>query len=192
MEQDDSITSTGNFEQFQDLFRRNHKFLCMVALNHVNDKYIAEDIVQEFFINFWQRKNTIQLKGTFEAYARRAVKYSSIDYVRKQEVTSRRTAALPQMEEGYDPQAETESAELKYSKYLRILEMVLQLPEDRRRIFIMHAMDGLSHSQIADQLGISVNTVKTQLRRAYFSIRSKAIILLLFILLMYVFISRYQ
>lgn len=169
---------TPNFGEFEELFRKNHKFLCLIAFNYVNDKYLAEDIVQDFFISFWQKQDTIVLKGSFEAYARQAVKYRSIDYIRKQEVNIRRMSELPSEPEGYELDEDMEKLSMEQERHLRILELIEKLPEDRRRIFILHAMEELNHPQIAKKLNISVNTVKTQLYRAYKALRSKAILLI--------------
>jgi len=167
--------------EFEVLFRKNHKFLCMVAMNYVHDPYIAEDVVQDFFISYWQRRDIVQLNTSFEAYARRAVKYKSIDYLRKTAITEKLNTKLTIIEE----QAvlhQQEDQELQHERYIKIMEMIQSLPQDRRNIFILHAMEKLSYMQIAEKQNISINTVKTQLRRAYTALRSKTLVLLMGIL----------
>ncbi|WP_449438690.1 RNA polymerase sigma factor [Pedobacter steynii] len=63
--------------------------------------------------------------------------------------------------------------------YAQIIEVVDSLPTDRKNVFLLHAVDRLSYAQIADKLNISINTVKTQLRRAYMYLRDKLHLLLL-------------
>ncbi|RAJ35729.1 RNA polymerase sigma-70 factor [Pedobacter cryoconitis] len=167
--------------EFEGLFRKNHKFLCMVAMNYVHDPYIAEDVVQDFFISYWQRRDIVQLNTSFEAYARRAVKYKSIDYLRKTAITEKLNIKLTIIEE----QAvlhQQEDQELQHQRYIKIMEMIQSLPQDRRNIFILHAMEKLSYMQIAEKQNISINTVKTQLQRAYTALRSKTLGLLMGIL----------
>jgi RNA polymerase sigma factor (sigma-70 family) len=60
--------------------------------------------------------------------------------------------------------------------------MIQSLPPDRRKIFMLHAMDKLSYAQIAEKQSISINTVKTQLKRAYNALRTKTLGLLMGIL----------
>ncbi len=72
--------------------------------------------------------------------------------------------------------------ESKISKVMKLLE---QLPEIRRKIFISHVIDNNSYSEIAENQNISINTVKTQMKRSYSFIREKmdtCIILLTFTL----------
>jgi len=173
--------SAVNIDQFELLFRSNHKFLCMIAMQYVQDHFVAEDLVQEFFLDFWQRRQSITINGSFEAYARRAVKYKSIDYLRKGAVEEKRNGRLQVTvpEEAADVAAETEALELQHRRYLEIKDRIQELPEERRRIFMMHALEELSYAQIAEKKNVSVNTVKTQLRRAYMALRNKTVVLLM-------------
>jgi RNA polymerase sigma-70 factor (family 1) len=168
-----------SINEFEVLFRKNHKFLCMVAMNYVHDQFIAEDVVQDFFINYWQRRDLLQLNTSFEAYARNAVKYKSIDYLRKTAIAEKLNTTLTIIEEQKVLHQEQEDQELQHQRYIKIIEMIQSLPQERRNIFILHAMDKLSYTQIAEKQRISINTVKTQLRRAYTTLRSKTLGLLI-------------
>ncbi|ALL06787.1 hypothetical protein AQ505_15580 [Pedobacter sp. PACM 27299] len=171
-----------NIDEFEVLFRRNHKFLCMIAMDYVHDQFIAEDLVQEFFINYWQRKDLVKFSSSFEAYARRAVKYKSIDYLRKIATAQKRNTMLAISEAQLAIADDTEDQDLQQQRYIKIIEMIQSLPEERRKVFMLHAMDKLSHAQIAEKQSISINTVKTQLRRAYAALRTKTLGLLIGIL----------
>lgn len=170
-----------NIDEFEVLFRKNHKFLCMIAIDYVHDQFIAEDLVQEFFINYWQRRDLINLTTSFEAYARRAIKYKSIDYLRKTAIAEKRNTELTILEE-QQAILEEEDQELQHQRYIKIIEMIQSLPPDRRKIFMLHAMEKLSYAQIAEKQSVSINTVKTQLKRAYNALRTKTLGLLMGIL----------
>ena len=170
---------------FEVLFHKYFRLLCVVAMRHVHDTQVAEDIVQEFFISYWQRREEIKLSTNFQSYASRAVKYSAIDHVRKKGVDDNHARSLVS-EEIYDPQEETELSDLKYSKYIRILEMISGLPEARRKILMMHAVERLSYAEIARRQNVSINTVRTQLSRAYAALRMHALVL--FLMLLYYFL----
>jgi len=162
--------------EFETMFRRNHQFLCAVALQYVHDQFTAEDVVQDFFIDFWQRRHTIQLTTGFEAYARRAVKYKCIDFLRKSAVTEKRNSILAALEEEQEDNDEPEYNEIRHQRYIKIVELIQKLPENRQNIFIMHAVDKMSYAEIARRRNISINTVKTQLSRAYSALRNLAIL----------------
>lgn len=171
-----------NIDEFEVLFHKNHKFLCMLAMDYVHDQFIAEDLVQEFFINYWQRRELVKLNTSFEAYARRAVKYKSIDYLRKMATAQKHQTMLTISEEQLAILEDPEAQDFQQQRYIKIVEMIQSLPEERRKIFMLHAVDKLSHAQIAAQQSISINTVKTQLRRAYTALRTKTLGLLMGIL----------
>lgn len=62
-----------SLEQFELLFKEHFKQLALLAYSVVKDKDVARNIVQEFYLKFWQTQHTIQLKGPFETYAALAV-----------------------------------------------------------------------------------------------------------------------
>ena len=175
MEGEDSKTL--NIDEFEAMFRRNHQFLCAVAMQYVHDQFAAEDMVQDFFIDFWQRRHTIQLTSSFEAYARRAVKYKCIDFLRKSAVTEKRNLMLAVLEEEQEHNDEVEYNEIRHQRYIKIVELIQKLPKNRQNIFIMHAVDKMSYADIAKKQNVSINTVKTQLSRAYSVLRKHTVLI---------------
>ena len=65
---DQGITET----IFESLFRLHYEMLCEHAFIFVRDNQTADDIVQEFFIKFWEKREKLTIKGSFQSYARRA------------------------------------------------------------------------------------------------------------------------
>lgn len=173
-----------NQEAFEELFLKNHKFLCMIALKHVNDPYVAEDIVQEFFIDFWERRDVIQLHTSFEGYASRSVRNKAISWLRKNETAARRVNDynFPVSE---DPIELAGEAAHREDLELQILKLIDQLPPERKKIFLLSTAGNLTYAQIAESLGISINTVKTQIVKAYSFLRTNAGYLLPSFILLY-------
>lgn len=166
-------TRTSSLRDFEVLFRRNHRFLCMIALSYVKDPAVAEDLVQEFFVNYWQRRDLVKLQQSFEAYACRSVKNIAISWLRKEESAGRRLAGFIQPEYN-DPEAEAALANERDALELRVMQMIDELPPERKKIFLLSTQGGQTYKQIAEQLGISVNTVKSQIVKAYATLRQKA------------------
>ena len=153
------------------MFRQHYRFLCLVAFRIVRDQDTAEDIVQDFFLNLWQRRTEITSIISFQAYATRAVKNLSISFLRKQQTLS--DEQLNTVPDEANPLEEKEifiSSEFMTS---RVMEVVELLPAERKKIFLSHVIDRLSYAQIAERNNISVNTVKTQMKRAYAFVREK-------------------
>ncbi|MBE9601577.1 RNA polymerase sigma factor [Pedobacter sp. MC2016-24] len=163
-------------QKFEELFKKNHQFLCMIAYKIVDDHYVAEDLVQDFFVKYWEKGDKIHLITNFERFAYRSVRNGCIDYLRKKSVSDKRFCDLL----SHADFQESESLEIPDNdqRLIRVLKLLDELPVERRKVFELHALEDLSYMQIANKLGISVNTVKTQLRRTYMKFRGKILILL--------------
>lgn len=151
---------------FEILFKKHNKFLNMISFQIVKDPDLAKDIVQDFFLNFWQKRHELLISGTFLAYATRAIKNRSISYMQRKPFES---STLQQLDDLADAD-QLEAMEFQLAKEkldLKVSSLIELLPADRKKIFMAYVVDGLSYSAIAEKYGISVNTVKTQMKRAY-------------------------
>jgi len=158
-------------DEFETLFQANYSRLCLVAVRHVGDLDLAKDLVQEFFMYVWNKREGIYLKSSFEAYAVRSVKNICITYFKRQKQhIEYRSEDLP--ETACDPYGLLDDEQLKTERYGKLADALKKLPEERRKIFLMSNVEGLTYAEIADTNDISINTVKTQIKRAYASLRS--------------------
>ncbi|ATP56256.1 hypothetical protein CPT03_07120 [Pedobacter ginsengisoli] len=158
-----------NQQQFISLFSRHYKFLCMIAMHYVHDAATAEDIVQDFFIDYWENRRGTLIKVSFEAYSARAVKNKSISVIRSQHTQEKRLNQF-----GNETYTEIEEDSTGFDKdalQMEVLRLIEQLPAERKKILLMSSRDRLSNQEIADQLGISINTVKSQIYKSYNFIR---------------------
>lgn len=184
MEQKESVLE----KEIESLYRTYYQQLCLTAMRYVPAVDEARDIVQDFFINYWERRfQGIDAPDHFAAYARRAVRNLSIDFIRRQEAADRRQAAFGTVEDAVEtePFVEREESEAYQQRLSRIFELIDQLPPGQRAILRMHALDKLSYEQIATRQGVSINTVRTQLTRAYKSLRKSSSGILILSLLRY-------
>jgi RNA polymerase sigma-70 factor (family 1) len=157
--------------EYEIMFRQHYPFLCLVAFRIVRDEGAAEDIVQDFFLHLWQRRNETPPINSFQAYATRAVKNGSISFLRKQQTLSdEQMSAIPDESNPFEEKEIFISGEAITS---RVMEVVELLPSERKKIFLLHVIDRLSYAQIAEKNNISLNTVKTQMKRAYAFIRER-------------------
>ncbi|GGA83282.1 DNA-directed RNA polymerase sigma-70 factor [Flavobacterium palustre] len=153
---------------FEDLYKEHFAYLSLVSFNITKDKDMAKDVVQDFFIYLWEKEEAVNFTISFKAYAARAVKNLSLQYLEKHKTVSledNKKNILPKMEE----QVIFEKAE--ENKKSKIFTLVDKIPQARREIFISHIVEGHSYAEIAEMYNISVNTVKTQMKRAYAFLR---------------------
>lgn len=164
----ESITIT----HFEELFHKHYAFLCLVSFQIVDNMDVAKDLAQEFYIDFWRRREAIQLSVSFQSYAVKAIKNLSISYLRKQEKQA--LSAIDHLvDDSYDPITDTEIQFDKEKLDSKVVAAIEKLPAACKQIFILYNVEGLSYAQIAAQLHISMNTVKTQMKRAYAMLRAE-------------------
>lgn len=152
---------------FRELFDRYYTLLTNIANRYVEDVHIAEDIAQDVFIKLWNRRKNLAIHFSFKQYICRAVVNTSINHLRQQkkldiilsEDTDEEYFTRPNLTDD-DQRAEQENLENK------LLEAIQRLPERCRLVFTMHKIDGLSHKEVAEELGISTKTIENQITKA--------------------------
>lgn len=158
----------GDWSAFNFFFESYSEQLYHYALGFVKRREEAEDIVQEVFIYLWTNRDRIACTGSVYAYLCRAVKNSCIDYKLHEKVEERYQREMTAL--GQDDPGEGDDFEALYA---RLQSVMNALPPKCREIFILGCVEGMSYKEIAEQLGITVNTVKTQMKVAYKKIKGE-------------------
>lgn len=154
--------------EMERLFKEHHALLCLVAFGIVKDRDAAKDVVQDFFISYWQKSERISHTVSFKAYAIKAVKNLSLLSLQRATKENRLLHNLNL------PDKVEQSAMDEANKFKKLQGLLDKLPESRRQIFMSFVVHGQSYSEIAESNGISINTVKTQMKRAYAFLRKEA------------------
>lgn len=164
-----SLLRQGDDNAFVELYRRNWRAMYKAAYKRLQLEEVCEDIVQNIFVDLWERRNEIDLDHP-TAYLQSAVRFQVIKF------STRQRKNIPLVEHlentlisslrSEDPLIEAETEHL-------IRLWINALPEKRREIFLMYYMENLSSAKIAELLGISQKTVQNQLTSATSSIRSQ-------------------
>lgn len=144
-------------KEFEIFFRKLYLPLGMYALRIVDDADVAEDMVQDAFLNTWER-----LEGGFEISNFKAFMYRSV----RNECLSYLSSLKEKVGEEFIPEAGEEEIDTSF-RDARIWKAIDELPEKCREIFLMSKRDGYSNEEIADELGISIKTVKNQMTKAF-------------------------
>ena len=150
----------GNRRMQEELYRRFSPRMYAVCLRYANSSEEAEDILQEGFIKIFKKLDSYRGDGSFEGWIRRIFVNTAIEHFR------RRRYLQPVTEK------EENTIEGKYLSVLDnlaekdILELIKQLSPGYRTVFNMYVVEGYTHKEIGDMLGISEGTSKSQLSRA--------------------------
>jgi len=138
-----------------------------VCYRYVKDSMEAEDILVTAFMKAFDKIEQFKQEGSFEGWIRRIMVNEALTHLRKKRSMYLETD-LEQADR--EPDYETLSHHLEAEDLLNLIE---ELPSGYRVVFNMYAIDGYSHKEIAEQLGISENTSKSQLSRARVHLQKK-------------------
>lgn len=146
---------------FEKHFRRMYLPLGMYAMRIVGDADDAEDIVEDTFVRVWQSVSEGMEVANFDAFMYRSVRNRCVSFLRSK-VEHEDVAAIPDISE------EVIDTSLRDAAVWRAID---DLPEKCREIFLMSKRDGLSNAEIAEELDISIKTVKNQMTKAFSRLR---------------------
>ena len=129
--------------------------MCAVAVKFVQDKTVAEDIVQEVFVRLWTKRKEYDTIPNLKTFLYVAVKNRCFNYLRdKKDTVDYESAEMANLEDHFRNHL------IEEETYRLIAEAVEKLPPQSGRV-IQLALSGKQNKEIAEILGVSVNTVKT-------------------------------
>lgn len=132
-----------------------------LCIRYVKDRSLAEDILQDGFITLFTRIDTYKADGSFEGWARRIFVTTALMSLRKKDALK----MSDELDTARGMKAETVS-QMQNIGYKELMELVMTLPAGFRAVFNMYAIEGYSHKEIAQMLGITETTSRTQFSRA--------------------------
>lgn len=164
---------SGDIQAFNRLFERHSRRGVELSMTIVRDHFTAEEVVSDVFFSFWVRKQELPEIPLFQPYLFTAIRY------RARKMLSVKTGAAEMVSlDNYTMQPEDSPADpfsqLHTGELVKTLhKLVEQLPNQRKLIFKLSRMNGLSYKAIAEILHISESTVKNQLAAALKTLRNE-------------------
>lgn len=158
----------GNQKAFRKLFELFWEPMFVKANSIVMDENIAKDIVQDIWLNLWQKKSDYEIKN-FEAYIFKSVSYGSFKHLRDNKFNTIQLQVIESLELIATSDIENQHS-LDETK-LVIEKSLLSLPPRCQQIFRLSRMEEASNDEIATRLGISKRSVENQMSIALKSIR---------------------
>ncbi len=155
----------GNKKAFDELFYLYYKNLCNYSYYITNDKFISEEIVADVFAKIWINRKKISISQNVKSYLYKSTRNTTISYIRKNK------NIFCEIEEDtflYPAELDTspEKNIKKEEEQRKIKNLLSVIPERSREVFILHRLNGLKYSEIADFLDISVKTVEKHITKA--------------------------
>lgn len=150
----------GNRRMQEELYKRFSPKMYAVCLRYATNADEAQDILQDGFIKVFKKLDSYRGDGSFEGWVRRIFVNTAIEYFRRKKYLQPVTEKEENTIEGKYVSALDDLAEKD------ILNLITQLSPGYKTVFNMYVVEGYSHKEIGDMLGISEGTSKSQLSRA--------------------------
>ena len=131
-----------------------------VSIRYSRDAESAKDILQESFIKILRALPNYEEQGNFEAWMKRIVINTALKFFNKSSFKNELYTIDDTPEQPVKPEVYSNMA------VEELMEVINQLPEAYRTIFNLHAIEGFSHREIGEMLGIEESTSRSQLTRA--------------------------
>lgn len=148
-----------NESDFQLIFKEQYAHLYNLAYKLTGDSDSSEDILQNVFLNIWNKRTTINVKSSIKAYLHRSVTNACFDFISK----SKKNIALNQKETLAYTSEYTDQQIAHNELRLKLDLAIKNLPSKCQMIFAMSRFQGLTSQQIADEMNISKKTVDNQI-----------------------------
>lgn len=176
----------GDMDSFKYFFDRYYNDLCNFVHIYLHDQALAEEIVQDIFVYFWENRGKLQINTSVKAFLFSASKFKSLNLIRNTKTQKIIVDKIGKSAPFHSP--EHASSTIDADELRRILDSAIdQLAPKCQEIFLLSKREELSNREIAERLNISVKTVENQMTIALKKLREYLIpyrekIFILFIL----------
>ena len=150
----------GDEGAFQTLFQKYYSSMCNFANQLLNDRELAEEVVQDMFVKIWEKRLTLNIETSVKHYFFRSVRNHCLNQIQHEKIKKQYANRVL---EAANQEVNTEQYYLEVDLIKRIENSIDSLPPKRKEIFRLSREQGLKYKEIADILGISVKTVEAQM-----------------------------
>ena len=152
-------------KSYEDFFVRHFNELVAYANAILWDKAKSEDIVQDVFLKYWEKQEGIKIHSSTLSYFYTSIKNRCFNYLEHLRV-ERQSAIL--LQENVQEDEEDDGVEQKREQVRIALD---KLPLQCKRVVILSCIEGMTYNEVAKELNITINTVRTHISRAYAFLR---------------------
>ncbi len=164
-------TRDNDISAFEELFRKYYAGLVNYAYGYTKDMDASEEIVQDFFYNYWKNRKDINIKFSIKSYLYRSIRNNSLKYLEALAVRRRYADRVIDAARGHSGY---ENMDLEVKELNELIENTLkELPERCVQIFRMSRFEGLKYEEIAAELSVSVKTVEANMGKALKLLRER-------------------
>ena len=175
----------GEEAAWKQVFSDHWLSMCYLALQYLSDEQLARGVASDVMSHLWEIRESLNIKQSLRAYLLQATRHRCLNLL------SSKTARAESGSLTIDDCLQAEMTDVGHP-LTRLLEKEMEssisravdnLPPQTRRVFLKSRSEGLTYNQIADEMGISINTVRYHMKLAFSILREKIGNLLWFFLL---------
>lgn len=166
-----AAAALANQLSFEELLREDQRMVFSIAYHFLHNGAAAEEVAQDVFLELFKKLGTLESQAHVTFWLRRVACHRSIDYARR----NKGAAAEVSWEELPEPSHASARSDRENDPMLskRLQQLVAALPEKMRMVVILRYQEEAGLEEIANTMGIPLNTVKSTLHRAHAILREK-------------------
>lgn len=155
-----NLAKSGNKAAFKAIYQRHQGRVYAISFRLSGSHDHADEICQDCFVRLWQKLDQFNGESQFTTWLHKLCVHQAINSMKAKQRFWHRF--LPNSDVAEDPELHAS----EHHEYHRLDKLIMQLPERTRVVFVLSAIEGYQHQEIAEMLNIAVGTSKTQYHRA--------------------------
>ncbi|SOD15326.1 sigma-70 family RNA polymerase sigma factor [Pedobacter xixiisoli] len=175
------LTKQSSYPAFNELYQRYWKYIYTIAYKKLGDKDDAADLTQNVFMEFYHKRENLVIHIPIKNYLRTAMLYKLSNYFRTKGFQEKHYLNFQQfIQQAQDSDSSfdlltTKENELEFEEMVELIYRTIdEMPDKMKEIFLMSRSEQYSIVEIADKLGLSPQTIKNQISKAFTRIREAA------------------
>lgn len=164
------LAAGGDLAAFELLYERYHRRTYSLCLRMTSSQTEAEDLTQEVFIQLFRKVGSFRGDSAFSTWLHRLTVNQVLMHFRRRSVKNEKTSEDGEMPE-QTVTGSTDPNRMQVIDRIALKNVIAQLPNGYRTVFILHDVHGFEHEEVARRMGISIGTSKSQLHKARLKLR---------------------
>lgn len=157
-----SMLKDGSLAAYEMLFKRYYALLCLQATVLLKDTTKAEDLTEEFFIDFWEKKIYRRIDHSLKSYLCTAIRNRCLTKIDKDKKLRAKTEEYTRYKS--ELLKKQDSSVSDNDRLHRLNQLLTKFPSQRLRAFTLVYLEKKKYREAAEEMGVSVNSVKTHLK----------------------------
>lgn len=169
----------GDSLAFNEIFKRFQSLLFLFTNRRLNDPELSKDIIHDLFADIWDKRRMLNVPENLESFLITVVKNRILNHFKHQKVSQR---YLDNFDQYLEKNINNTDHLIRHNELAALIEKeIAALPEKMRIVFEMSRKSGMTRREIAEQLQLSEETVKSRMRHAVSMLKDKLGALLIFV-----------